>query len=267
MISQPGWSTQVLVNCLNQPKSPWSKFWPKKTPMWGFCNNTLRSCPKKHVRPQNDVFYKTKRGFVLVLGVFRRRGIPGKHRVETHGVFPSGLTITPIGPLEGEKRFKKPSTFRNSRWLVPRKKTHRVFKALRKNMFFCKSCCFFFRFFCRDLESIASNCWRFQCSLSSLAVGMEGISWKANRICAKKRGPCLMMGFSHLPVTYPWKRHQQFGTDFPSDHTDQHKRLFSYVHCTLGTFPYERRLFWATRRVEVLLISNVPKIWLPSSLV
>ena len=102
---------------------------------------------------------KPKEVLFWCFGVFRRRGIPGKHRVETHGVFPSGLTITPIGPLEGEKRFKKPSTFRNSRWLVPRKKTHRVFKALRKNMFFCKSCWFFFfRFFCRDLESIASNC-------------------------------------------------------------------------------------------------------------
>ena len=39
----------------------------------------------------------------------------GKHGVETHGVFPSRLTITPIGPLEGEKRLKKTSTFRNSR--------------------------------------------------------------------------------------------------------------------------------------------------------
>lgn len=82
-----------------------------------------------------------------MLGVFRRRGIPGKHRVETHGVFPSGLTITPIGPLEGEKRFKKPSTFRNSRWLVPRKKHTGFSRPSGKTCFFAKVVVFFSDFF------------------------------------------------------------------------------------------------------------------------
>ena len=146
-----GWWTEVLAKHLNQPKSQWFKFWPKKTPMWGFCNDTLRSCPKKHVRSQNDVFYKTKRGFVLfcfgVLVFFWCRKVR-KNGVETHGGVSERVNNHTYWTFGGRETFLETSTSRNSRWLVPRKKNHRVFQGPpEKNDFLQKLLRCFFRFF------------------------------------------------------------------------------------------------------------------------